>query len=67
MTRLIYYLFSVCKYSELFCSFLLCQDFLPVLDVDAWLRYLVDFAALEVEEGILPVRDRGHGDACYNL
>ena len=34
------------------CYLLLNQDFLSVLDVDAWLRYLVDFAALEVEDNI---------------
>ena len=53
MTRLIYYLFSVCKYSELLCSFLLYQDFLSVSDVDASSGFALEFAALEVEEGAL--------------
>ena len=32
------------------CYLLLNQDFLSVPDVNAWLRYLVDFAALQVED-----------------
>ena len=47
------------------CYLLLNQDFLSVLDVDASSGFALEFTALEVEENILLVRNRGHGDACF--